>query len=231
MPEPAYVTIAGDYARRIRTGELAAGTQLPSYTEIVQRYDVSDIVARKAIGLLDSQGLVRRVERRGVFVADRPGLIRVSPERQTETPEITFGNESNREIHVDREVEQVQANDELANTFGLSAGENITHVVTRVTEGRQPVSISDTYQPVDVADATNATHLEETLADRMPTPTHAEWLRAAPGDLVKAVHQRFFAADGRLIMMSDVSYPRDRYAAFLFRMVLRPEPSSTGDNE
>jgi GntR family transcriptional regulator len=231
MPEPAYVGIAGDYARRIRTGELPAGSQLPSYAEIVQRYGVSDIVARKAIELLDSQGLIRRVRRRGVFVAERPGLVRVSPERQTETPEITFGNESNREIHVDREVEQVQANDELASAFGLSAGEEITHVITRVTEGRQPVSISDTYQPVDVEDATNATHLEETLADRIPNPTHAEWLRAVPGDLVKAVHQRFFAADGRLIMMSDVSYPRDRYDAFLFRMVLRSESPSVRDDE
>ena len=147
MPEPAYVTIAGDYARRIRTGELGARTQLPSYAEIAQRYDVSDIVARKAIELLDSQGLVRRVERRGVFVADRPGLVRASPERQTETPEITFGNESNRDIHVEREVEQVPANDELANAFGLSAGEEITHVVTRVAEGRQPVSIPGSGDP------------------------------------------------------------------------------------
>jgi GntR family transcriptional regulator len=223
MSEPAYVTIAGEYARRIRTGELPPGTQLPSYAEIVQRFNVSDIVARKAIELLDSQGLIRRVRRRGVFVAERPGLVRVSPERQIETPEITFGNESDRDINVDREVGLVHATDELANAFGLSAGEEITHVVTRVTEDRQTVSISDTYQPVDISGAESATHLEETIADRIPVPMHAEWLRTAPGDLVKAVHQRFFDASGRLIMISDVSYPRDRYDAFLFRMVLRPK--------
>ncbi len=227
MPEPAYVTIAGEYARRIRSGELPPGVQLPSYAEIVQRHGVSDIVARKAIELLQSQGLVRSVRRRGVFVADRPNLVRVSPERQTETPEVTYHNESDRDVQVDRETEQIPATEELADAFGLAAGDMITHVVTRAAEDRQPVSISDTYQPVDVADASGATHLEETVADRLPTPMHADWLRTTPGDLVKTVHQRFFAANGRLIMRSDVSYPRDRYDAFLFRMTLRPESPET----
>jgi GntR family transcriptional regulator len=49
---------------------------------MVERHAVSDIVARKAIELLQSQGLVRSVRRRGNFVADRPNLVRVSPERQ-----------------------------------------------------------------------------------------------------------------------------------------------------
>ena len=229
MPEPAYVTIAGTYARRIRSGELRPGTLLPSYAEIVQRHGVSDIVARKAIELLQSQGLVRPVRRRGVFVADHPNLVRVSPERQTESPEVTFRNESGREIHIDRETDQIPATEELADAFGLSTGDKITHVVTRAAEDHQPISISDTYQPLDVADASDATNLEETVADRLPTPTHADWLRTTPGDLVKTVHQRFFATDGRLIMMSEVSYPRDRYDAFLFRMTLRPDSPAPDD--
>lgn len=223
MPEPAYVTIAGEYARRIRSGELTPGVQLPSYAEIVQRHGVSDIVARKAIELLQGQGLVRSVRRRGIFVADHPNLVRVSPERQRETPETTFRNESDRDVSVDRESKQVPATDEQVDAFSLSPGDEVIYTVTRITEDRQPVSISDTYQPVDIADTSDATLLEETLADRLPTPEHANWLRTTPGDLVKTVHQRFFAADGRLIMVSDVSYPRDRYDAFLFRMAIRRE--------
>jgi GntR family transcriptional regulator len=224
MPEPAYVAIAGTYARRIRSGELPPGARLPSYSEIVQRHEVSEIVARKAIELLQSQGLVRSVRRQGVFVSDRPNLVRVSPERQTETAEASFRNESDRGVEVYRAVEQVPVTDELADAFGLSTDDQLTHTVTRVIEDRQPVSVSDTYQPVDVADASGATQLEETIADRLPTSTHADWLHTAPGDLVKTVHQRFFAPDGRLIMLSDVSYPRDRYDSFLFRMTLRSAP-------
>jgi len=220
MTEPAYVAIAGEYARRIRHGDLPSGTQLPSYAEIAERHSVSDIVVRKALDLLQSQGLVRAVRRRGVFVADRPNLIRISPERQMETPEVTFGTESDGEINIDRHTERVSATDALAETFGLSPGDEITHVITRASEGRRPISISDTYQPLDVTGTSEAAILEETLTDQLPTPVHAEWLRVGPGDLVKMVHQRFLAADGRVIMVSNVSYPRDRYDAFVFRMAL-----------
>lgn len=221
MAEPAYVRIAGEYARRIRTGDLTPGTQLPSYAEIAQQNAVSDIVVRKAVELLQSQGLVRSVRRRGVFVSDQPNLVRLSPERQLEGPETTFRNESHREIQVKRDVERVPAGAELAEIFGLSPDAEITHTVTRATEGGLPISISDTFQPVDVVDIADATHLEETIADRLPSPTHSAWLRTLPGGLVKTVHQRFFTADGRIIMVSDVSYPLDRYDAFVFRMALK----------
>jgi GntR family transcriptional regulator len=223
MTEPAYVTIAGTYARKIRSGDLPPGVQLPSYAEIAERHGVSDIVVRKAIELLQSQGLVRTVQRRGVFVADRPNLIRVSPERQMENAETTFGNESDRNVRVERESGQIGVTDSLAEVFALTAGDQITHVVTRATEDGRPISISDTYLAPGIIDASTATALEETLADRIPSESHAVWLRTAPGDLVKTVHQRFFAADGRTVMVSDVSYPRDRYDSFVFRMSLRPE--------
>jgi GntR family transcriptional regulator len=220
MSEPAYVAIAGEYARRIRSRELPPDTQLPSYAELAERHGVSDIVVRKALELLQNQGLVRSQRRRGVFVARRPNLVRVSPERQMETAETTFSHESEREIHIDRNTEQCPTTDELAEIFNLPAGSSVTHVITKASEAGQPISISDTYQPVDVTGISDATALEETLTDRIPTTAHAEWLRITSGDLVKAVHQKFFTADGRVVMVSDVSYPRDRYEAFVFRMSL-----------
>ncbi|GII03090.1 GntR family transcriptional regulator [Planobispora takensis] len=221
MAEPAYVRIAGEYARRIRGRELPPGIQLPSYAEIAQQNGVSDIVVRRAIELLQSQGLVRSVRRRGVFVADRPDLVRISPERQMESAERSFQNESDRAIQVERSKEQIVAADDLAEALGVPAGEQITHVVTRATEDGRPISISDTYHPRDVADISEATFLEETIADQLPVPAHADWLRTTPGDLVKTIHQRFLSSDGRVIMISDISYPRDRYDAFVFRMALK----------
>ena len=222
MTEPAYVSIAGEYARRIRGGELPPGTQLPSYAEIAKQHGVSDIVVRKVIELLRSQGLVRPVRRRGIFVADRPNLIRISPERQMQDPEVTFETESEEQITVERDADKIRATDELAEIFGVSPGSELTHVITRAAESGRPISISDTYQPLDVTGIVGATVLEETLTDQLPTPMHAEWLRTTPGDLVKAVHQQFYAADGRVIMVSNVSYPQDRYDAFVFRMTLNP---------
>lgn len=220
MTEPAYVAIAGEYARRIRHGELPPGVQLPSYAEIGAQHGVSDIVVRKAVDLLQGQGLVRSVRRRGIFVADRPNLVRISPERQMEDPEVTFANESDRETRIDRETERVHATDELAEIFGIAPKDEITHTITRASEDGRPISISDTYQPLGVEGIADATILEETLTDQLPESAHAEWLRTAPSDLVKSIRQRFLAADGRVIMVSNVSYPRDRYDAFVFRMAL-----------
>ena len=221
MAEPAYVRIAGEYARRIRRGELAPRTQLPSYAEIAQEHGVSDIVVRKALELLQSQGLVRSVRRRGNFVADRPNLVRVSPERQMESAEQSFENESDQQVQVERETRQIPATTDLAEALGVLAGQEISHIITRATENGRPISISDTYQPLDVAGISEAAYLEETISDQLPAEAHAEWLRTTPGDLVKTVHQRFLSPDDRIIMLSDISYPRDRYDAFVFRMSLK----------
>lgn len=226
MSEPQYVAIAGKFARDIRSGKLMPGTQLPSYAELTTKHNVSAIVIRAAVDLLISQGLVRTVPRRGTFVADRPNLVRVSPERQLEDPEETFRSESDDEsdqkIVIDRHVQEVSASDEVAAALGLKPGTRVTHTITRASEDRRPISISDTYQPIGIEGISSATFLEETLSDSLPTATHAEWLRASPGGLVKSVYQRFIAPGDQVVMISYVSYPRDRYEAFVFRMSLNP---------
>ncbi|MGO4614406.1 GntR family transcriptional regulator [Nocardia sp. 2YAB30] len=225
MSEPAYVSIAGEFAREIRSGALRPGTQLPSYAELTARYNVSDIVIRSAIDLLTRQGLVRTQRRRGTFVADRPNLVRVAPERQLEDPEDTFARESDQDVAVDRHKQEVPVSDAVAAVLGVKPGERVSHEVVRASEGGRPISISDSYQPLGVEGTTDATFLEETISDALPTEMHAEWLRTTPGALVKSVVQRFIAADEQVLMVSYVSYPRDRYDAFVFRMSLEPEQS------
>lgn len=222
MTEPAYVRIAGRYAHDIRSGELHAGTQLRSYAELAERHDVSQSVIRKAVDLLINQGLVRSAARRGIFVADRPDLRRLSPERQLEDPRTSFANESSGAVKVETDTETIPATDEIAAALGISAATRVKHVVTRAKEDGRPISISDSYQPVDANDVSAAVLLEETLADRLPTPSHAEWLRTPPGDLIKAVQQRFLASAGQVLMVSNISYQRDRYDSFVFRMSLPP---------
>ncbi|WP_370011693.1 GntR family transcriptional regulator [Nocardia cyriacigeorgica] len=227
MAEPAYVRIAGEYARKIRSGELPPGTQLRSYPELAKRHGVSQIVIRNVIELLLGQGLVRTERRRGTFVAERPNLTRVSPERQFESPETTFGNESAEPVEVRRDVSTIEATEELAAQLGVDVGAEVTHTVTRASEGERPISVSDSYQPSGAADVATAAFLEETIRDAMPEAGHAEWLRTPAGDLVKSVYQRYLTADDQVLMTSKISYPRDRYDAFLFRMALNPEPEGS----
>ncbi|MEU7141083.1 winged helix-turn-helix domain-containing protein [Nocardia sp. NPDC046473] len=79
MAEAAYLTIAEDYARRIRNGTLPGDAQLPSHAELAERHGVSRSVIRQAIQLLANQQLVRTIPRRGTFVVGQKQARRPDP--------------------------------------------------------------------------------------------------------------------------------------------------------
>ncbi|MEV6659480.1 GntR family transcriptional regulator [Nocardia fluminea] len=224
MPEPKYVVIANKYAADIRKGVIPPNVWLPSQAEIARENGVSEIVARKAIGQLRRWGLVKSVERRGTQVLAQSDDTRISPERQMESPETTYDTESadGDEVVVDREIREVVADQELADTFGLEVGAPLVHVVTRATEGGRPISISDTYHLPGQA-IPDADYLEEELAEREPSAVHSEWLGVPVGEPLMTIKQRFLTSEDGVLMTSDVSYIPGRYRAFSFRMALDRE--------
>jgi GntR family transcriptional regulator len=75
---PRYEEIAEDLAARIASGEFAASGTLPGYTDLASPagYGVSKATIEKALGLLETKGLVRPVKRGGLLVR-QPGPRRV----------------------------------------------------------------------------------------------------------------------------------------------------------
>lgn len=67
----SYRQIAEDLAERIRTGEYAPGSKLPSYSEIGRMYSCGITTAQSAMRELRSMGLTRGEPGVGVFVADQ----------------------------------------------------------------------------------------------------------------------------------------------------------------
>jgi DNA-binding GntR family transcriptional regulator len=68
---PLWRQLADLLRAQIESGELAAGRMLPSETTLVQRFGLARGTVRKAIESLAAEGLVRRVQGRGTFVASR----------------------------------------------------------------------------------------------------------------------------------------------------------------
>jgi DNA-binding GntR family transcriptional regulator len=64
----AYVRIAADLRRKIASGELAPRTPVPSITTLVQEHGVARQTAAKALRMLETEGLVRRVPGLGYYV-------------------------------------------------------------------------------------------------------------------------------------------------------------------
>jgi GntR family transcriptional regulator len=68
MPQPMYQQIADDLRRKIDSGELAPGAQLPTELELREAYDASRNTIRDAIKRLMNLGLVQTKPGQGTFV-------------------------------------------------------------------------------------------------------------------------------------------------------------------
>jgi len=78
---PSSARIANELRRLIEAGELPPGERLPSERVLAERYGAARNTARQAIRLLSEGGLVTAEHGRGVFVRERPALIRLGNDR------------------------------------------------------------------------------------------------------------------------------------------------------
>lgn len=70
-PEPLYLQLAGILRQRIAAGEWSRGP-LPSNRTLRQAYGVGEYVVTHALRLLEEDGIVFTVPRRGVYVRQQP---------------------------------------------------------------------------------------------------------------------------------------------------------------
>lgn len=63
-PEPIYRQLVDQMRRRVASGQLVAGQELPSVRELAQALAVNPMTISKAFGLMEAEGLVER--RRGL---------------------------------------------------------------------------------------------------------------------------------------------------------------------
>jgi DNA-binding GntR family transcriptional regulator len=75
--EPLYAQVARDLASHVRRGTMAPGQRLPAEPALARAYGVNRLTVREALGVLARQGLVRRVQGVGSFVADAPVRYRI----------------------------------------------------------------------------------------------------------------------------------------------------------
>jgi DNA-binding GntR family transcriptional regulator len=68
---PVYLHIAQTLAERLNSGAYAAGSRLPSGSELRAEFGVSPMTVRRALSMLEQQGLVTGVKGRGVYARSR----------------------------------------------------------------------------------------------------------------------------------------------------------------
>jgi GntR family transcriptional regulator len=65
---PKYYRISQQIVKRITSGELAPGMQIPSENQIIEHYRVSNTTARKALLEIEKSGWAVRIKGKGTFV-------------------------------------------------------------------------------------------------------------------------------------------------------------------
>ena len=67
--QPLYVSVGNLLRAQIFSGEFQGGAQLPTIDELSEQYGVAKVTVREAVARLAEEGLVRRVQGKGTFVA------------------------------------------------------------------------------------------------------------------------------------------------------------------
>lgn len=70
-PTPLHEQLAAIIRGQIRSGELEPRKKLPSLTQLSSRHEISGVMVRRALKLLNEEGWVVTVPARGSFVAPR----------------------------------------------------------------------------------------------------------------------------------------------------------------
>ncbi len=174
MPVSGYRELAALLRAAIQQGEYPPGTTLPKQDELAERYGVNIKTVRQAVGLLESEGLVTAIRRRGTIVRERPPMRRLGAERYSKK-KWKFGDVV--AFAADREasgrpwapgdqtntVRKVEADTEVAEAFGLTPGAPVYERSRLVKDGDQPTHTLTSYYLPE--------HVEGTpLVDPTPGP-------------------------------------------------------------
>ncbi len=225
---PLYYQVMRDVKEQIHSGKLAPGQQLPSEAQLTQRFQVSRVVVRQALQILDEQGLITRMRGKGTFVSSKvmedaaprisgslEDLIRMGPEVSIRVVEFRL----------------VRATPDLADVFGVAEGADLFNVQrVRLVDGR-PLAVLVNHVPYEVGACISLSDLSveplivliETRAGR-PVEWASEVFEAVVADehmagllevdlltpLLKLTLTAY-STDGSVVDLAEVYYRSDRY--------------------
>jgi GntR family transcriptional regulator len=208
--------IAEDLRHQIRDNVLKVDDPVPSAATLCRQYDVSMITSKKALQVLQSEGLLYTVPGKGTFVAQMNVMVRTMPYRHFEQDERTYIREASRAGRTptaDHATVVEAATDWIAQRLAIQAGDDVTATRYRVSADGQPMSMSTSWEPRAITGGTVIEHphegphgehglnarfraigwtvaqIEEHLVVRQPTSVESADLAIPPGTPVMEIRQ------------------------------------------
>ncbi|MGW8566950.1 GntR family transcriptional regulator [Isoptericola sp. NPDC055881] len=234
------------YLADLVTTELAVGDAVPSERSLTDKFGVSRMTVRQAIDALVTEGVLERAQGRGTFVA--------APRADFEMRLTTFGEEARRRgLRPGATVlrcEELPAPTVVAEALDRDPGTAVHHVVRLRTADGKPLSVEESWIPVDlapdlVADGVpdslyaalrerglDPTWGEEVITAADATAEELDSLQMQGSRAVMRTARRTFGGDVAL-MYSRACYRGDRYSVVVplreARPTLVPRDRPAGD--
>lgn len=160
-PRPLHARIAADLREEIMSGDLAPGSNLPSTTQLKQRFAASNATVQKAVGLLKAEGLA--VGRPGAAVTvreHRQRTVRPSAYLVPAAPGEPYAWAAEAAGHGGRgrsrllDVGESVPPADVADMLGLALGETALLRTQVLMLDDEPVELVKSYYPLDIARGT-----------------------------------------------------------------------------
>ncbi len=243
-PLPLYFQLREALLREIREAGLQPGDRLPTEAAIERRYGVSRATIRQALAELASEGVIRRVQGVGTFVA--APKIRHVP-LLTSFSELV-ASQGFVPSHRILESSVVRAPSEVAAELGLPADASCRLLRRLNLVDDEVVGTSETWIPHDLVGAHDELferdrldggslyellqgppvslaldHATEVISPGAADAPEAELLGCAAGTPVLAIRRLTFTPEGRAVELTHLLFVGERYE---YRVELRRPPAA-----
>ncbi|CAB40322.1 MULTISPECIES: GntR family transcriptional regulator [Streptomyces] len=221
--------IADDLRHQITGGRILPSERLPSEAALADRYRVSTVTLRRALAVLQTEGLVEKIQGKGNFVRRPHRKIMYIGGWGTLDP----WTAAEPDLRVTIRSTAVQAQAHLATLLEVPTGTSIVEFTCLSHEGESPHSLARVYMPHDLVppealdDASTSreaatrfaflgpppTAARETVSARLPAPDEASALRIGIASIVLSITRIATNSAGRVVEAALLAFPGDRVDA------------------
>ncbi len=231
VPVPLYYRIEVALRDAIQAGQIPGG-RLPTEGELAERYRVSRMTVRAALGRLEEDGLIERHPGRGTFVT--PGVL---PKIERHADRLLAFEDDLRQQGAEPRLDVLSVASEaapepVAQAFGLPRGESVYRVRRIGSVDGEPFWLESRYYELEVGarvlgadlqDASLSRTLQDLLGVRVAaadlrveaqpaTTQQARYLKVRRGHPLLVYQVSFSDANGRVVEVLRLAFRGDRYA-------------------
>lgn len=144
---PIYLQLREIVRNKIDEGEYAPGTAIPSENELAALYGINRITVRSAVDALVNEGLLRRVQGKGVFVVGS----KMEQSLEGYGGFVSSLSKSKTAVSVREQAKVLRAaGDKFANLFNIAPDDQIYYIRQLMLAEGKPVASEELYVPYQV---------------------------------------------------------------------------------